>query len=164
MSQNYKISELPLVTSNASGDIFPLVQNGVTSRTTLSKIKDYLQTALTFVTSSQLANGLAGKEDKQELSEVLIDATNVSELNNTNCVLSITNFPGGTGNRDIRIKLSTDFAATDWVDLNLRYKGFDLNLRSWDIYEDTGDLYLVIYLNVHGNPTEPVLISLKRTN
>jgi hypothetical protein len=51
---NEKISELGLVASNASGDIFPLVQNGVTSRTTMSKISTYLDTI--FTTSAEVAS------------------------------------------------------------------------------------------------------------
>jgi len=50
---NKKISELDLVASNASGDQFPLVQNGETMKTTLSKIATYLGTI--FTTTAEVA-------------------------------------------------------------------------------------------------------------
>ena len=51
---NKKISELELVASNASGDQFPLVQNGETMKTTMSKIVTYLDTI--FTTTSDVAS------------------------------------------------------------------------------------------------------------
>jgi len=51
---NKKISELDLVASNASGDQFPLVQNGETMKTTMSKIVTYLDTI--FTTTSDVAS------------------------------------------------------------------------------------------------------------
>jgi hypothetical protein len=50
---NKKISELELVTANASGDQFPLVQNGETMKTTMSKIVTYLDTF--FTTTAEVA-------------------------------------------------------------------------------------------------------------
>ena len=59
---NLKISELELVASNASGDQFPLVQNGETMKTTLSKIATYLGTIFTTTSAvaSQIATALTG--------------------------------------------------------------------------------------------------------
>jgi tRNA/tmRNA/rRNA uracil-C5-methylase (TrmA/RlmC/RlmD family) len=65
MSENKKISELDLVTSNASGDIFPLVQNGVTMRTTMSKISSYLDGIFTTTSevAAQITAAITGKEN-----------------------------------------------------------------------------------------------------
>ena len=59
---NKKISELELVTANASGDQFPLVQNGETMKTTLSKIATYLGTIFTTTSAvaSQITTALTG--------------------------------------------------------------------------------------------------------
>ena len=51
---NKKISELELVIANASGDQFPLVQNGETMKTTMSKIVTYLDTF--FTTTAEVAS------------------------------------------------------------------------------------------------------------
>ena len=60
---NKKISELELVASNASGDQFPLVQNGETMKTTMSKIVTYLDTIFTTTSdvASQITTAIAGK-------------------------------------------------------------------------------------------------------
>jgi hypothetical protein len=89
MSENKKISELDLVTSNASGDMFPLVQSGVTMRTTMSKMYDYLTSALSSIyytktqtdtllnakanqtttyTKTEVNNLLANKQDDYDLT------------------------------------------------------------------------------------------------
>jgi len=62
---NKKISELELVASNASGDQFPLVQNGETMKTTLSKIATYLGTIFTTTAAvaAQITAAITGKED-----------------------------------------------------------------------------------------------------
>jgi hypothetical protein len=62
---NKKISELELVTANASGDQFPLVQNGETMNTTLSKIATYLGTIFTTTAAvaAQITAAITGKED-----------------------------------------------------------------------------------------------------
>ena len=59
---NKKISELELVASNASGDQFPLVQNGETMKTTMSKIVAFLDTIFTTTSdvASQITTALVG--------------------------------------------------------------------------------------------------------
>lgn len=179
MSENKKISELDLVTSNASGDMFPLVQGGVTMRTTLSKISAYLGNIFTttsavasqisaalipYATNSDLNAGLETKQNKQQLDEVNIDAGTVTTLNSSNCILSITNLPNN-GNKEIKMRLASGlFEMTDVLDVMLIYKGFDINLRSYALYEEAGTQYLSIYVNVHSDPTEPVLISINKCN
>ena len=76
---NKKISELELVTANASGDQFPLVQNGETMKTTLSKIATYLGTIFTTTAAvaAQITAAIAGKEDTANKQNNLnADATN----------------------------------------------------------------------------------------
>jgi hypothetical protein len=77
---NEKISELGLVASNASGDIFPLVQNGVTSRTTMSKISTYLGTIFTTTAAvaAQITAAITGKEDiTNKQNSLTADVTNL---------------------------------------------------------------------------------------
>jgi len=76
---NKKISELELVTANASGDQFPLVQNGETMKTTLSKIATYLGTIFTTTAavSAQITAAITGKEDTaNKQNNLSADATN----------------------------------------------------------------------------------------
>lgn len=76
---NKKISELDLVTSNASGDQFPLVQNGETMKTTLSKIVDYLDTIFTTTAdvASQITAAISGKENiSNKQNSLTVDGTN----------------------------------------------------------------------------------------
>jgi len=74
-----KISQLELVESNASGDQFPLVQNGGTMKTTLSKIATYLGTIFTTTSAvaDQITAAITGKEDTANKQNNLnVDATN----------------------------------------------------------------------------------------
>lgn len=74
MSENKKISELDLVTSNASGDMFPLVQSGVTMRTTMAKMYDYFASALNisnYYTKSQTDTLLVAKQDNYDLTNTV---------------------------------------------------------------------------------------------
>jgi hypothetical protein len=76
---NKKISELELVTANASGDQFPLVQNGETMKTTMSKIVTYLGTIFTTTAAvaAQITAAITGKEDTANKQNNLnADATN----------------------------------------------------------------------------------------
>jgi hypothetical protein len=76
---NLKISELELVASNASGDQFPLVQNGETMKTTMSKISTYLGTIFTTTAAvaAQITAAITGKEDTANKQNNLnADATN----------------------------------------------------------------------------------------
>jgi hypothetical protein len=87
------------------------------------------------------------------------------ELSLTNCILSITDIPSGTGNKEVRIRLSDPaYEGLELLTLNVIYKGFDVELKSYSIYVDSDMLYLSIYLNVHANVTGPVLISLNKIN
>lgn len=91
MSENKKISELDLVTSNASGDMFPLVQSGVTMRTTMSKMYDYLTSALSsiYYTKTQTDTLLNAKANqtttytKTEVNNLLADKQDNYDLVNT---------------------------------------------------------------------------------
>jgi hypothetical protein len=76
---NKKISELELVASNASGDQFPLVQNGETMKTTMSKIATYLGTIFTTTAAvaAQITAAITGKEDiTNKQNNLNADATN----------------------------------------------------------------------------------------
>lgn len=76
---NKKISELELVASNASGDQFPLVQNGETMKTTLSKIATYLGTIFTTTAAvaAQITAAITGKEDTaNKQNNLTADGTN----------------------------------------------------------------------------------------
>jgi hypothetical protein len=76
---NKKISELELVTANASGDQFPLVQNGETMKTTMSKIATYLGTIFTTTAAvaEQITAAITGKEDTaNKQNNLSADATN----------------------------------------------------------------------------------------
>ena len=76
---NKKISELDLVASNASGDQFPLVQNGETMKTTMSKISTYLGTIFTTTAAvaAQITAAITGKEDTaNKQNSLTADATN----------------------------------------------------------------------------------------
>ena len=144
MSENKKISELSLVTSNASGDIFPLVQNGVTQRTTLSKISTYLGTI--FTTTSAVASqitaalvpyattaSLVTKQGKQSIVEINIDASTTSTLDFNNCILSITNLPNN-GNKEIKIRdpfYTTGDFQKDKVEIARFYQSIPGVQKSW---------------------------------
>jgi hypothetical protein len=76
---NKKISELQLVTANASGDQFPLVQNGETMKTTMSKISTYLGTIFTTTAAvaAQITAAITGKEDTaNKQNNLTADGTN----------------------------------------------------------------------------------------
>jgi hypothetical protein len=76
---NKKISDLELVTANASGDEFPLVQNGETMKTTLSKIATYLGTIFTTTAAvaAQITAAITGKEDTaNKQNNLTADGTN----------------------------------------------------------------------------------------
>jgi hypothetical protein len=97
-----KISELDLVASNASGDQFPLVQNGGTMKTTLSKIATYLGTIFTTTAevAAQITAAITGKEDTANKQNNLnTDATNTKypTVTATNAGLATKlNLSGGT--------------------------------------------------------------------
>lgn len=114
--------------------------------------------------NSYTDSAVSTKQDKQALSIVDIDAQSNPELSEQNCILAISNIPSGTGEREIKIRLGGDFTVTDWVSLNVRYKGQDINVRSWDIYTQSTDLYLSIYINVHNKLLQPVQIALNKIN
>ena len=76
---NKKISELELVTANASGDQFPLVQNGETMKTTLSKIVTYLDTF--FTTASEVASQITAALNGYATEEYADSAASAAEGN-----------------------------------------------------------------------------------
>ena len=182
MAENKTISELPEVIANATGDMFPVVQNGVTQKTTLSKIKTFfdaiytttstvasqISAALTgYATTAQLNAGLTSKQNKQAVTVINIDAQNSPTIGLVNCILSITNIPSGTGNKAIRFFVSQDagLQVTDFLNFTVKYGGHDVNLRAYSIGFDIDDNILVsLYLNVHSSPTEPVIISMNKIN
>ena len=194
MAENKTILELNEVTANASGDVFPLVQSGVTQKTTLSKIKTFFDSIYTTTSAvaTQISNALssyatqtyansaastaqsnaiasangytdtqvATKQPKQSTNVVSINAQGSPSLTSANCILSIFNIPSGTGNKQITINAAGYLTDGDFVQLAVKYKGFDVNLRSYNI--EGGSLH--IYLNVHSSPTEPVIISMNKIN
>jgi hypothetical protein len=99
---NKKISELELVASNASGDQFPLVQNGETMKTTMSKIATFLGTIFTTTAAvaAQITAAITGKEDVANKQNSLnADATNTKypTVTATNTGLAAKlNLSGGT--------------------------------------------------------------------
>ena len=182
MAENKTILELNEVTANASGDVFPLVQGGVTQKTTLSKIKTFfdsiytttsavasqISAALTgYATTTQLNAGLASKQNKQSLTVTNINADPnqpTSTLTSENCILSITNIPSGTGNKTITIECSGVLLPEDLLSFTVKYAGYSVNLRSYSIIGDENICFLSLYLNIHSNPTEPVIISMNKIN
>jgi hypothetical protein len=168
MAENKTILELNEVTANASGDTFVVVQGGVTQKTTMSKIFDYLSNAFNvanYYTKTQTDNLLATKIGKQSTETVAIDATETSDLSVSNCVLSISNIPSGTGNKTISIRVLDDaLTIEDIISTSLIYRGFDVNLRSWVIREAAGETLLELFINVHSSPTEPILIAINKIN
>jgi hypothetical protein len=77
---NKKISELELVASNASGDQFPLVQNGETMKTTMSKMSTFLGTIFTTTAAvaAQITAAITGKEDiTNKQNNLTADVTNL---------------------------------------------------------------------------------------
>ena len=183
MAENKTISELPEVIANATGDMFPIVQNGITQKTTLSKIKTFfdaiytttsavasqISAALTgYATTTQLNAGLASKQNKQAVTVVNINAQTIPTINSFNCILSITNLPSGTGNKTIQFKLLPELGLdpSDFLAFTVKYGGHDVNLRAYSIEFDTIDdnILVSLYLNLHSHPTEPVIISMNKIN
>lgn len=168
MAENKTILELNEVTANASGDTFVVVQGGVTQKTTMSKIFDYLSNAFNvsnYYTKQQTDGLVSVKLDKQLIDTVDIDASVTTNLDNSNCILSITNISSGTGNKTIRMKVLNEVLTDkDIISTSLIYNGFDVNLRSWVIRESGGDTLLELFINVHSSPTEPVLIAINKIN
>lgn len=168
MAENKTILELNEVTANASGDTFVVVQGGVTQKTTMSKIFDYLSNAFNvanYYTKSQTDTLLDTKITKQSTEQVAIDATETSDLSVNNCILAISNIPSGTGNKTITIRVLEDaLTIEDIIAVSVIYRGFDVNLRSWVIREAAGETLLELFINVHSSPTEPVLIAINKIN
>ena len=172
------------VTTSSLADKIPTLQGGVNKVTTLQKIYNLFKNSFDSVyttanaVATQISNalngyatvtfvndGLASKLDLQSAEIANIDASANTLLSLTNCILSVTNIPSGTGNKEVKIRLSDlVYEGLELLTLNVIYKGFDVELKSYSIYVDTDILYLSIYLNVHANVTEPVLISLNKIN
>ena len=172
------------VTTSELADKVPTLQGGVNKVTTLQKIYNLLKNSFDSVyttasaVASQISNALNGyategfvysilstKLDLQSAEIANIDASANTLLSLTNCILSVTNIPSGTGNKEVKMRLNeSEYEGLEILMLNVIYKGFDVELKSYSIYVDSDILYLSIYLNVHANVTEPVLISLNKIN
>lgn len=72
-----KISELTLVTNNASGDVFPMVQGSANFKTTLAKIATFLQG---FLPASETAKGFVELATQAETDTGTNDVTAVTPL------------------------------------------------------------------------------------
>jgi hypothetical protein len=72
-----KISELTLVTNNASGDVFPMVQGSANFKTTLAKIATFLQG---FLPASETAKGFVELATQAETNTGTDDSTAVTPL------------------------------------------------------------------------------------
>jgi hypothetical protein len=72
-----KISELTLVTNNASGDVFPMVQGSANFKTTLAKIATFLQG---FLPASETAKGFVELATQAETDTGTNDTTAVTPL------------------------------------------------------------------------------------
>jgi len=72
-----KISELTLVTNNASGDVFPMVQGSANFKTTLAKIATFLQG---FLPASETAKGFVELATQAETDTGTDDVTAVTPL------------------------------------------------------------------------------------
>jgi hypothetical protein len=91
-----KISELTLVTNNASGDVFPMVQGGANFKTTLSKIATFLQgflpateTAKGFVELATQVETDAGTDDQRAVTPLKLKtssqwATKINKVDTAN--------------------------------------------------------------------------------
>ena len=160
------------VTTSLLADKIPTLQGGVNKVTTLQKIYnlfknsfDSVYTTASFATNAAAA-AAATRIPKQSTELVEVDLlAGLKELTPTSCILSIVKIPGGTGNKEIKLRLDTEnWSVLDIVSAISLYKGFDLNIRSCAIYEETEIVYLSIYINVHAGLTEPVLIALNKIN
>lgn len=125
MSENKKISELDLVTANASGDMFPLVQGGVTMRTTMAKMYSYIASALNisnYYTKTQTDTLLDAKQDNYDL-------TNTAEGTDT-CAFEIagsglavfTDIMTAKSNKYYYIDCP-DITTDKYYEIGLRYEG-----------------------------------------
>ena len=76
MAENKTILELNELTANASGDVFVVVQNGVTQKTTLSKIKTFFDAIYT--TTSAVATQISSALTSYATQTFAIDAANES--------------------------------------------------------------------------------------
>ena len=103
------------------------------------------------------------KQNTESLVDV--DASGLSDLTSNNCTLVIRNFAGGTGNRLVSIKIVNDVLEFgDNINLSVIYEGFDVNLMSWALVDDFGVLKLNLYFNVYSNLTQPIFVTLIKTN
>jgi len=112
-----KISQLDLVTNNASGDVFPMVQGGANFKTTLSKIATFLQG---FLPASETAKGFvelatqvetdAGTDDQRAVTPLKLKtssqwATKINKLNIANTATGTTSV---TINAESGVAIFTD--------------------------------------------------------
>lgn len=145
------------VTNNQLTDQVPILQNG-NKKTTLQKVYSLFKTSFDEVYAT--AASVDEKQDKQSTSVIGINAQGGSTLVSANCILSISNIPSGTGNKQITINTGGFLNDGDFLQLTVKYNGFDVNLRSYTIENGT----LKLFINVHSSPTEPVIISMNKIN
>jgi len=101
---------------------------------------------------------VATKQPKQSTNVIGINAQGGSTLSSANCILSISNISSGTGNKEISINTGGFINDGDFLQLTIKYNGFDVNLRSYTIQSGV----LKLFINVHSNPAEPVIISMNK--
>lgn len=146
--------------------VYNLFKNSFDSvYTTSSAVANQINSALSgYATQLYVNNGLATKQVKQSVEVVEIDGSITSTLEISNCILSISNIPSGSGNRTITIDCSDVLTAEDTLSLQVIYRGHDVNLRSYVIRTVGETVVLELFINIHSTPTEPVLISINKTN
>lgn len=146
------------VTANQLTDQVPVLQSG-NKKTTLQKVYNLFKAGfdLVYATIAQVN----AKMDKQDLTIININASITSPCGISSGVFSITNITGGSGEKHIRINCENVLSQNDFLLLTVKYDGTDIDLRSYAI-SNAGILSL--WINVHSNPTEPVLISFKKIN
>ena len=125
MSENKKISELDLVTANASGDIFPLVQGGVTMRTTMAKMYSYIASALNisnYYTKTQTDTLLDAKQDNYDLTNTIEGADTCTFDTSQSGLAVFTDTMDAKSNKYFYIECG-EIATTKYYEIGLRYEG-----------------------------------------
>lgn len=154
------------VTTNEFTDQVPVLQSG-NKKTTLQKIYNLFKTAFdeVYATETFATSAANTRIPKQSIAQVEINASEISDLSVSSCILSISNIPSGTGNKTITIRVLDEALTTeDVISTSVIYRGFDVNLRSWVLRDVGGEIILELFINVHSSPTEPVLIAINKIN
>lgn len=111
-------------------------------------------------------NAIQTKINKQNVSFLInVDASTVTDINSSNCILVISNFTSGTGDKLVRLKIKDEVLMLgDAVITSLSYNGFDVSIKAWSITDDLGIVYLDLYFNVHSTPLQPIFVYLNKIN